>query len=70
MDRIKVQSTDINSIGYDEKSRTLEIEFHTGNVYQYSGVEIRLYNQLINASSKGSFFHRFIKDRFPTRKLR
>ncbi len=34
MDKIAVQSSDINSIGYDEINKTLEIEFHSGGVYQ------------------------------------
>lgn len=38
MIRQPVSSSNIRSIGYDSKSNTLEIEFHSGGVYQYFGV--------------------------------
>ena len=38
MIRQPVSSSNIRSIGYDSESNTLEIEFHSGGVYQYFGV--------------------------------
>lgn len=38
MDRETVQSSNIASVGYDLSSSTLEIEFKSGGIYQYSGV--------------------------------
>ena len=35
MIRQPVSSSNIRSIGYDSMSSTLEIEFHSGGVYQY-----------------------------------
>ncbi len=69
MDRIPVKSSNIDSVGYDDNNKVLEIEFHSGGVYQYSKVEQELYDKLMRASSKGQFFHRFIKDIFPTKKV-
>ncbi len=31
-------SSDLQNVGYDEATCTLEIKFHSGGVYQYSGV--------------------------------
>lgn len=70
MNRISIKSSNIHSIGYDEKSRILEIEFHSGGIYQYLNIEEEVYDKLMSASSKGGFFHRFIKDKYPTKKLR
>lgn len=61
MKRVPVQSSNIASVGYDPASSTLEIEFHSGGVYQYSGVSSEVYEGLMNASSKGSYFHHNIK---------
>jgi len=57
-------------VGYDSTSRTLEVEFHSGGVYQYSGVPETTYQGFMRASSKGSYFHDHIKDRYPYRQVR
>jgi len=56
MDRVQVESRSISSIGYEVSSRTLEIEFKHGGVYQYFGVPASDYEELMNASSKGPAF--------------
>lgn len=38
MKRIPVSSSNLASVGYDEISQALEIEFLHGGVYQYFGV--------------------------------
>lgn len=61
--RSPVSSSNIKSIGYDEGTRTLEIEFARGNhVYQYSPVTSSAYQELLNATSIGKHFHAHIKD--------
>jgi hypothetical protein len=61
MERAYVQSSDLASVGYDEQSLILEIEFNAGNVYQYFGVPKDIYDGLLSASSKGKYFHQYIK---------
>ncbi|MFC1696873.1 KTSC domain-containing protein [Nanoarchaeota archaeon] len=70
MERTNVNSSNIKSIGYDEQNGILEIEFLSGGIYQYSKVSKETYNALMNASSKGKFFATFIKDKYPTIKIR
>ena len=65
MHRDNVSSSNILSIGYDNNSETLEIEFHGGAVYQYYNVAQGVYDSMMAASSKGQFLHSQIKDRFP-----
>lgn len=62
MERKKIVSSNINSIGYDEESTTLEVEFYNLKVYQYSPVSREGYNLLMNAESIGSFFAKNIKN--------
>jgi hypothetical protein len=70
MDRAPVQSSNIRSVGYDSASRTLEVEFHTGSIYQYFGVPEAVYQTLMRAPSKGTYFHDHIRDRFSLRQVR
>lgn len=70
MIRKTVSSSNICSIGYDSESQTLEIEFHTGGIYQYLSVPESIYNALMSASSHGSYFHHHIKDQYQWRKIR
>ena len=63
MNRVSVRSSNLQSVGYDADSLTLEIEFDNG-VYQYSGVPEAVHRGLINASSAGRFFHRNIKGKY------
>jgi hypothetical protein len=62
MDRIRVVSSNIRSVGYEESSETLEIEFTSGTIYQYSDIPESEYEGLMNAASKGRYFNQNIKD--------
>ena len=62
MERIPVQSSDIRSVGYDSKTETLEVEFVSKSIYQYFRVPEDVYEGLMNASSKGGYFAKAIKD--------
>ena len=62
MDREPVDSSNIESIGYDAASKILEVEFRNGSIYQYKGISQEIYNELMEADSVGSFLHRIIKN--------
>jgi hypothetical protein len=61
MDRTPVSSSSLASIGYDEASNTLEVEFQHGGIYEYSNVPESRYSGLMSASSKGEYFDEYIK---------
>ena len=65
MDRARVPSSNIVSIGYDEPSQTLEVEFTNGTIYQYYNVSLGIYEQLMAASSKGQFLNTYIRNAYP-----
>ncbi|MFZ3377381.1 MAG: KTSC domain-containing protein [Chthoniobacterales bacterium] len=52
----------IRSVGFDQARSILEIEFQSGNVYQYRGVSPDVYDELLSAASKGSYFEAHIKN--------
>ena len=60
-----VASSNIKAIGYDPQTETLEVEFHSGSIYQYYGVPDHLHGQIMQAPSKGKFLHIYIKNQFP-----
>ena len=57
MQRESVQSSMIASLGYDSPTSTLEVEFNSGAVWQYSDVPESVYYDMNNSSSIGKFFH-------------
>lgn len=70
MNRIPVASTNIRSIGYDAQSAILEVEFTSGDIYQYFNVPEHLYQQFLHASSHGGFLNdNIIKYHYRYRKV-
>ena len=70
MNRDFVTSSNLRSVGYDTAESILEIEFHSGLVYQYFNVLQHKYESLMRASSKGSYFAAYIKDIYRYRQIR
>ena len=69
MNREPVQSSNLNSVGYDSDTKTLEIEFHDGGIYQYFEVPSDIHEGLMSAPSKGKFHHEFIKNVYRYQKI-
>jgi hypothetical protein len=67
--RQPVQSSDLNSVGYDNEGHILEIAYNSGGIYQYQNVPEEVYSQLLSAPSKGKYFHAFIKNKYPYRRV-
>ncbi len=62
--RFLVDSSNIKSIGYDSNSKTLEVEFQNGAIYQYEDVPENIYTELMNADSYGNTFVSQIRDKY------
>jgi hypothetical protein len=65
MKRTYVMSTDIKSIGYDESSRILEIEFLNSSIHQYQNVPKIAHLALMTAQAKGLHYLTEIKNIYP-----
>lgn len=61
MKRDHVESSNIESIGYDSKSQTLEIEFLNGTIYQYFDVPETVFEEFMGADSHGKYLNANIK---------
>jgi hypothetical protein len=70
MERKRVNSSNIRSVGYDDKTRTLEIEFTNGSVYQYSKVPPEIFRRAMSASSIGSYFKDNIEEDYSCKRIR
>lgn len=64
MKRTAVASATLASIGYDEGTQTLEVEFRSGIVYRYFNVPVAVHTELISASSLGKYLSAHIKGQY------
>ena len=62
MTMIRVNSSAIRAVGYD--GYTLSVEFHNSGVYDHPGVPESVYDGLMNASSMGAYYNRYIRGRY------
>lgn len=70
MDRKKVSSSSIRSVGYDERNRMLEVEFSDGRIMQYSGVSAEIHRRLMSAPSMVSYFRDNIEESFTGKRVK
>lgn len=57
------------SIGYDEDNRVLEIEFQSGEIWQYVDFPQSVYLVMLISPSIGKFFQEHIRDKFEARRV-
>jgi lysyl-tRNA synthetase, class II len=65
MNVIAVESSAVTALWYDEARGILRLEFRSGAVYCYMGVPAAVHQDLMRAPSKGQYFNRLIRGRFP-----
>lgn len=59
-----VKSSTLRSLDWEDS--TLTVEFLSGAVYVYKGVQKDIYDQIMNTESKGKAFDAFIKKAMPS----
>jgi hypothetical protein len=64
MDMVRVISSAITAVGYDATTGRMKITFKQGRTYDFCRVPSHVYQGLMTAASKGSYFDRVIKDRY------
>lgn len=69
MERERVDSSSLSSLGYDARRHVLEVEFRNGGVYRYLDVPEDAWGELRAAESKGRYLNAEIKPRFRWRKV-
>jgi hypothetical protein len=69
MERKRVNSSKLRSVGYDEKSRTLEIEMSNGQVFQYTGVYPEVHRRFMAAPNPSAFFDDKIAEEYSAKRV-
>ena len=64
MEMIRVNSSAIRAVGYDSPMQRMCITFEQGHTYDFCGVPLEVYEELMNAPSKGAYYNAHIKDRY------
>lgn len=67
---VAVNSSLLASVNYDAGESVLQLEFRTGARYLYFAVPATIYEELLAADSKGSYFNSTVRGRFPYALLR
>ena len=62
---LSAESVRLRSVGYDQATRTLEVEQLDGALYQYCDVPKQMHERLMRTRSKGRFLDAKIKPRYP-----
>jgi len=67
---LPVNSTLLASVTYDVGESILQLELCDGAIYRYFAVPENIFNDLLAAASKGSYFNRRIRSHFRHTRLR
>jgi hypothetical protein len=70
MKRISIISKVLKSVGYDETTGMLEVEFKNGGLYEYVDVPAEEYSALMLAPSKGTYFGDNIRDKYRFKRIK
>ena len=69
MNAIPVESSTLETIAYDNTRELLQLEFNSHTFYLYFGVPATVHEGLMYAPSKGGYFNRNIRGKFPYRRI-
>jgi hypothetical protein len=70
IERQPVESRGIAAIGYSQRLRALEVEFHRGGTYRYLGVPASLHQRLMLADSKARFYNKHVRGKYRALRVR
>jgi hypothetical protein len=70
MERKKVNSSQIRSVGYELGSQTLEVELTDGSIWQYSKVPTEVHRRFMAAPSMVSFYRDSLEDEYSRRRIK
>lgn len=59
-----VESSNVKCVGYDEENKNIHIELTSGERYMYKNVPKKVFEDLLKASSIGSYINRYLKDSY------
>lgn len=69
VERVAIDSSNIKSAGYSAERKVLAIEFGSGLVLHYDNVPPELFEAFGQAPSRGRFYSKEIRGKFPARTM-
>jgi hypothetical protein len=70
MERKKVSSSQIRSVGYEPGLQTLEVEMSDGTIWQYTRVPSEAYRRLMAAPTVASYYRDSIEEDYSRKRIR
>jgi hypothetical protein len=70
MERKKVSSTHIRSVGYDASAQILEVELADGAIWQYNKVPSEVHRRLLAAPSLVSYYRDSIEEDYSRKRVK
>lgn len=67
---MKVRSSHIVEAEYEDKTATMTLTFIGGEQYSYAGVPRDDFQFLVSSQSPGSFLHKWVIPRYPSKRIR
>ena len=67
IEMLPVKSTNLAKVGYDKEGRMLAIQFKSKITYEYFNVSPFVFQGLLKAKSKGTYFNKSIRYKFKYR---
>jgi len=64
-----VESSNLSSVGYNEETSELFVQFKNGGIYMYKDVPANVHAELISAESVGKYFNAHVKSGFTYAKV-
>ena len=70
MERKKVSSSQIRSVGYESGSQTLEVEMTDGTIWQYTRVPSEVHRRLMAAPTIATYYRDNIEEDYSRKRIR
>ena len=67
----EVESSMVQEVGYDSKTRTLGVAYNSSPnlMYKYSNVDKNVYSELLKAKSVGKYLHKNVLGKYDYKKV-
>ena len=69
MERKRVNSSRLRSVGYDKKNQVLEVELSNGQVWQYTQVSPEVHRRFMAAPNPTSYFDDKIAEEYSSQRV-
>ena len=70
MERKKVNSSNIRTVGYEASSQTLEVELSDGTIWEYSRVPSEVHRRFMAAPTMISYYRDNIEEDYSRRRIK